>query len=157
MLEGAPRNDRSLHAAARSDDLTCVQFLMSKGYRVSPGVVDYAILSGNGRIVEDLVLYEGAEYSTDSALLCMANKRHDLVMMLNDFDRGNGRIDDSRIIGLGMHIATHEPPVWSLLDIGGVIRVFDHAPESVDPPGFDTEDYDTSVAMSSDDSDDDWD
>ena len=157
MLEGAPRDDMSLHAVARSGDLACVQFLMSKGYRVSPGVVDYSILSGNGRIVEDLVLYEGAQYNTDSTLLCMGNKRHDLVMMLNDFDRGNGRIDDSRIIGLGMHIATHEPHVWSLLDLGGVIRVFDHAPELVDPPGFDTEDYDTSVAISSDDSDDDWD
>ena len=56
-----------------------------------------------------------------------------------------------------MHIATHEPPVWSLLDLGGVIRVFDHAPKSIDPPGFDTEDYGTSVAISSDDSDYDWD
>ena len=54
-----------------------------------------------------------------------------------------------------MHIATHKPHVWSLLDLGGAIRVFDHVPESVHPPGFNTEDYDTSVAMSSDDSDDD--
>ena len=130
-----------------------VRWMLANGYRVSPDVANHAVASGNGRLVEDLILYEGAPFDTDTAMIATATRRHGILRMLADFDSAHRHIRDARVICFCLHIIANEPPIWGHLTHGGMVRVLNHAHDAVDPPGFDTEDYESPNSHTSTDTD----